>query len=39
MISMPRISALPPSLQRSRYGRAANRMGKLRQGNGQPLVM
>jgi hypothetical protein len=39
MISMPRISALPPSLQRSCHGRAANRMGKLRQGNGQRLVM
>ena len=36
---MPRISALPPSLQRSCHGRAANRMGKLRQGNGQRLVM
>ncbi len=39
MISMPRISALPPSLQRSCQGRATNRMGKLRQGNGQRLVM
>ena len=39
MISMRRISALPPSLQRSCRGRAANRMGKLRQGNGQRLVM
>jgi len=39
MISMPRISALPPSLQRSCHGRAANQMGKLRQGNGQRLVM
>ena len=39
MISMPRISALPPSLQRSYHGRAAHRMGKLRQGNGQRLVM
>ena len=34
MISMPRISALPPSLQRSCHGRAAHQMGKLRQGNG-----
>jgi hypothetical protein len=39
MISMPRISALPPSLQRSCHGRAANQMGKLGQGNGQRLVM
>jgi hypothetical protein len=39
MISMPRISALPPSLQRSCHGRGANQMGKLRQGNGQRLVM
>ena len=39
MISMPRISALSPSLQRSCHGRAANQMGKLRQGNGQRLVM
>src|SRR6266566_4124662 len=30
---------LPPSLQRSCHGRAANQMGKLRQGNGQRLVM
>ena len=39
MISMPRISALPPSLQQSCHGRAANRMGKLRQGNALGLVM
>ena len=39
MISMRRISALPPSLQRSCHGRAANQMGKLRQGDGQRLVM
>ena len=39
MISMPRISALSPSLQRSCHGRAANQMGKLRQGNAQRLVM
>ena len=38
MISMPPISALPPSLQRSCHGRA-DQMGKLRQGNGQRLVM
>src|SRR4051812_48327721 len=34
-----RISALPPSLQRRCHRRAVNRMGKLRQGNGQRLVM
>ena len=32
-------AALPPSLQRSCHGRAANQMGKLRQGNGQRLGM
>jgi hypothetical protein len=32
-------ATLSPSLQRSCHGRAANRMGKLRQGNGQRLVM
>ena len=39
---MPRISALPLSLQRScRVPRimASKRMGKLRRGNGQRLVM
>jgi hypothetical protein len=39
MISMRRISVLPPSLQRSRHGRAANRLGKLRQGIGQGQVI
>jgi hypothetical protein len=39
MISTRRISTLPPSLQRSCHGRAAHRMGKLQQGNGQRLVM
>ena len=39
MISMPRISTLPPNLQRSCHGRAANQMGKLRLGNGQRPVM
>ena len=38
MISMPRISALPPACSGA-AGRAANQMGKLRQGNGQRLVM
>ena len=37
MISMPRISALPPSLRRSCHGTAASRMDKLRQGNGQRM--
>jgi hypothetical protein len=37
MISMPRISALPPSLRRSCHSPAASRMDKLRQGNGQRM--
>jgi hypothetical protein len=39
MISTHPISVPSPSPQRSCHGRAANQMGKLRQGNGQGLVM
>ena len=37
MSSMPRISALPPSLRRSCHGPAASRIDKLRKGNGQRM--
>ena len=36
---MPGSRRCPRSLQRSCHGRAVNQMGKLRQGNGQRLVM